>query len=927
MKHTILCILLVFAISITNGQNYKLKNPIPTDTSWKTGILNNGIHYYIKYNKASEKHADFHILYNVGTIQETENQSGLAHFTEHLAFASNKDCPKGELENYFHDIGLERGPDLNAFTSLTNTTYALRTVPMTRKGILDTTMMFIKLFATCMALDSVQIEKERKIILEEWRRSDNANQRISQKLNLYALKGSKYANSMPIGDTAVLKHFRHQELKDYYYKWYRPDHMSVIAVGDFDVNSMASKIKETLGKIAVVHEPSPRVSYPIPDNKKPIIAIATDPEAQSTTIQLYYKHDPDNEFNLKWKRNQIMDELIRRMRQKRILEKTLSTNSVLTGKSLSFLGAPEKSVYFICAGANNNRAFDCFKSLLVENELAYRFGFTITEVEKAKASLLKTEISKRMAIDATTNLDYYQDCSNHIIYGVPLTNDYFGFEFLKNTLPLITEEELNKHFKNYITNRNLVVTISGPQNKSLRLPSEKEIEEAINEVKTISLNPYVDLSEDKQLFDQAIIPGKVIDSKSDSIYGTTEWVLSNGLRVILKPTDFKSNEICIMGIRPGGMSTVNDTDIFIGRYFSKLAQTMGIGNMSKVELGEYLSGSISHIYPTLYDVYDGIGGKCSTKEFETSLQLINLYLTKPNWDEDSYNKFVFDEKNDFYNRTTDSHAAFSDTVNYIRGNRSYRARPFNPDELSFSKFKKVYKEHFTNPSQFTFLMAGTINIIEAKQLIEKYLGCLKGDNGSQKPKRITDSHKGHTIADFNYDLKTPRTSVLVEYSGEMQSYTLKDYIFISLITNILQEECRKTLRYNQQGVYSVEVNKYLPEDEHIFNMYINFSSDPSQADKLKELAKEEVEKFLKNGPADQSLNQAKENILNNYKTLLKDNFYWENQILLRRYFNNMNFLSGYETILKNASVENLKLYLKNILSNKNLMEVVMRPKN
>lgn len=916
--------LILISVTIC-GQDFKLNNPLPNDTAWIRGSLKNGIHYFIRSNKSIEKRADFYIVYNVGALQETEKQSGLAHFTEHLAFTSSSDCPKEMLENYFKNIGLKKGPDMNAFTSVNSTRYDLRRVPMTRKGILDSVMLFIKLNATCIALDSINIEKERKVILEEWRRGNNASKRISQKSGQRIFQGTPYARANIIGDTIVLKSFKHQELKDYYRKWYRPDHMFVVAVGDFDPILVENSIKKALEGVPPVPGQSPLTPISIPNNKEPMIVIEGDHEVQSSVVSIIYKHDPEIPKNLMWLKNRVIDELIVRMRQKRFFEQTHAKGSILANYSSSFLGAPEKWAYTITAGARNNKTLACLKNLLYENERAYRYGFTITEVEKGKASILRSEDSRLKDLDKKSNFEYFNECYEHIIYHKPLIDKRFVNNFVKKIIPSLTQDEIKSRFQDYMTRRNMVVSISGPQTNNLQLPSEIEVKNAINEVKTISMPPYVDLSDDKRLFNLAVEPGHVIESKTDSTFGTTEWNLSNGIKVILKSTDFNKNEIRILGESHGGLETIKDDDIPTANHFTKIEDMMGIGDMSNIELGEYLSGNSLNFKAVIGGDFNYIAGVSSPKDFETLMQIVHLYFAKPRFDEVAFDKFKNDEEDSYFNRASNPSQILSDSIQFIRKNRGSRGRPYNPDELSMDKFQKIYKEHFSDPANFTFFIVGNINSTDNKQIIEKYLGSLKSVS-YKKEEYITSKPQGQTICDFNYPIETYKTSVHLEYTGELRSYTLKDLIYINLFSQVLEEECMKALRYDQQGVYAVEVSKFLSNNDKTLTLCIDFTCDPIQADKLKKLAKNEIENFLTIGPSDQSLKQSKEYLINVNKTLYRDNANWINLILTERYIQGQDFLSNFDTILKNTESHDLMLYIQNVFSKKNSIEITMRPK-
>jgi zinc protease len=919
---------------LANAQKYNLNDPIPFDPEFKIGVLPNGIRYMIRANKQPVGRANFYIIYSVGSIQEEANQSGLAHFIEHLAFGSNPQCPKTRWIDYFKLQGLKMGQDINASTGIERTIYKLCNVPTGKQGVVDSVMVFLQNISNCFVFDSLQIERERKVIREEWRSGEDFQSRIDRQLRPIIFKDSKYATCETIGDTAVMNHLKISDLISYYQIWYRPDHATILAIGDFDTATLVSKIRQTFSNVSPSEGRSPKISYLVPDNNQPLVGIVYDAEATSTNINISYKQSSPKIYTLEYLRNKFIERLIEDMVKLRLYELSNGNNppfqSAGSSFSIYYNGSPSMNSFAFTAKAINNDAMKGLSAILAESERIGRYGFTATELERAKSTITRGQESGLVDHNNWPNSELYYPAYHFLVKGEPSAGFDFNYNFQKEILPQITIADVNERFNSYVHDKNMVVTISGPKKEGVKIPSEQEIRDAIVAIKKTKLSAYHDMDVDKKLFDRNPKPGTIREAKENPDMATTEWVLANGMRVVLKTTHFVVDEIKYEGSSIGGLSQVDDKDYISASYLSKVVSTMGLGTISNTDMVKILNGKTAAASVYLTDNYDIVSGSCSPKDFETCLQLINLRFTKPRWDEDAFATFMEKEEARYLNVQTNAGTAFNDSIRYLLSNRHYRARPINSEvlkEVSFKKIKTIYLDRFRDPGNFTFLFVGNISPADAKPMVEKYLASLPAakrkevykDNNVRPP-------TGKVCIDFEKESITPRTSVYINYTNS-SPYTLHDLVYNDLLTQVLQDECTATLRGKKAGVYGVNVSKSVKRlPESTFSVTIAFSTDPAKADELRKLAHAEVARLIEQGPSQTKLNRCVQNLLNDRPNQLKSNFFWLNIALTEYYLNNVDVVKDYESILKSATPTLLKEHAQKVWAGSNVVEVIMRSK-
>ena len=917
---------------IMQGQTkYDLKTMPPVDPKVRTGILPNGMHYYIRANKIPEKRGEFYIANNIGAILEDNDQNGLAHFTEHMSFNGTDHFPKKGILDYLATIGVKFGTNVNASTSLEQTVFNLSNVPLKREGILDSALMILRDWSHFVTFEDREIDLERGVILEEWRMYGSADERMNNKLAPIIYKGSKYAIRDVIGDTAVINHFKYQTIKNFYHKWYRPDLQALIIIGDFDVNQVEAKIKKLFSIIPKAENPAAKEEYPVPDNKEPLIGTATDKEATSTNVSISCKHDiiKPADKNLGYMRLQLVRNLINNMFGKRMSELSRRENPPFLS-AYSYYGGftRTKDAFTGTAQAANNESINALTALLIEMQRMKQYGFIESEFDRAKADLMKNYESRYMDRDKRKNRELVNPNVSNFLTNNPNPGIEYEYDFAKSMIPGITLDELNSEAKKYYTDENMVVTITGPDKAGITLPSEGDIKKVLVKASKLKIDPYVDHLAGKKLIEKEPVPGKVVKTTANKVLGTTEWSLSNGMRIVFRPSDIKEDELLFSGYREGGLSLLKDEDIPAATLLGEAISQLGVGSFSTTDLEKLMSGKRVAVRMNISDERDGLSGRISPKDLETALQMVYLYFTQPRWDPTDYKTWMDKMKAVYINAESEPRKAFRDTVSVMTANHNPRVIPMTYKVLgkvTLEKLQAVYKDRFCDPGNFTFEFAGKIDPEKVKPLFEKYIGSLQSvqrtqafkDNGIRPP-------KGEVKRDFNHESKTPRTSIYINYSG-LSTITADDRILGAAIRHVLELRYIDKIREDEGGAYTIRVQynvNRLPVPG--FSMIVSFETDPAKADKLIGIVYAEIKKMVNDGPSEVDLQKAKEYFLKQRPEDMKENAWWLSR-MDDYYYSNLDFITGYDTKVNALNVKSVHDYAKKVLTQGNIIQVVMRP--
>ncbi|HXP48905.1 MAG TPA: pitrilysin family protein, partial [Bacteroidia bacterium] len=625
---SIAIILLAFAQPVV-AQN--LDQPIPNDSLVRMGTLPNGMKYYIRKNVKPEKRAELRLAVNAGSVLENDDQQGLAHFNEHMAFNGTKNFAHNDIVNFLELSGVKFGADLNAYTSFDETVYMLQ-VPTDSEKIFNKGIQILEDWSHNLSFDSVEIDKERGVVISERRLGLGAFQRMQAQYWPILFTGSRYAERIPIGKLDVLENCKHSTLKQFYKDWYRPDLMAVIAVGDFDVDKVEKMIKEKFGAIPSNPNPRPRTLYDVPDTKSLLIAKATDKEDPYNIIEIEYKHAKQHDRTLADMKRDMISEMFSGMLNSRLQELQKQSNPPFL---FAYAGIGDlvrtKDAFTGYASVKDSGMGTGIEALLTECERVKRFGFTTTEMEREEKKLLRQVEKQMKEKDKTDSKSFVGDYVSAYLQGEPIPSTEFEYSFYKKYLPTVTLDDLNKVGKEWITSNgeNAVIIIQAPSKDSALIPSDDAIRKIFNSVQTKELKPYVDKVSSKPLMAVKPTPGKVTSEKEIKELGITEWTLSNGVKVVVKPTDFKNDEILFNAYQWGGTSLYPDKDNMSAANAAPIVDQSGIGQFNSTTLEKMLSGKIVSVSPSIGELTEGFNGRCSPQDLETAMQLVNLYFTQP----------------------------------------------------------------------------------------------------------------------------------------------------------------------------------------------------------------------------------------------------------------------------------------------------------
>ena len=917
--------------SVSVGFAQQQMPPIPTDPNVRIGKLDNGLTYYIRHNELPEKRADFYIAQKVGSILEEDNQRGLAHFLEHMCFNGTKNLPGKTLIKYLESIGVKFGENLNAYTSIDETVYNISNVPVIRDGVVDSCLLILHDWADDLTLDSKEIDSERGVIHEEWRTRTGAMMRMLERMMPTLYPNSKYAYRLPIGTMEVVDNFPYQALRDYYEKWYRPDQQGIVVVGDINIDKVEAQIKSVFAPIKMPENAAKREYFPVPDNKEPLIAIDKDKEQTVPVIYLFYKHDAvtgEQKKNMDYLVLNYMKSMIENMLNARLNELIQSANPPFIQAQVSdgeFFLAKTKDAFNGVAVSKEDGIDNALGSLLREIERMHKYGFTASEYARAKADYLRMLESAYNERNKTKNNSYIDEYVRHFIDNEPIPGIDNEYAIMNQIVPNIPIEAINSLIPSLVTDSNMVVGVFCPEKEGMKYPAKEDILSVINKVKAENITAYEDKVSDEPLIAEKPQGGKIQKSENGP-FGSTVLTLSNGVRVILKPTDFKADEIKMKAFSPGGSSLFPNDEVININVINSVAGIGGLGNFSNVDLEKVLAGKKASVSASINGNTEGLNGNCSPKDFETLMQLVYLSFTAPRVDNDAFTSFKSRMQASLANQEANPMTALQDTLQkalYMGHPRTIRMKAEMVDKIDYAKIMEMYKDRFKDASDFTFIFVGNIKPEEVEPLIETYLGALPSVNRKETYRdNKVDMRQGDYKNVFSKQLETPKATVLVINNGKC-TYTPKNQIMMSMITQILDIMYTESVREKEGGTYGVSafgnLSKY-PKEEAVLQIY--FDTDPAKRAKMTDIILNELTQFANEGPSVENLNKVKEFMLKKHKENAKENSYWVN--MLDEYFwekTDMN--TGYENIVNSITGKDLQEFTKALLDQNNRVEVSM----
>lgn len=912
-----------------DAKTIRLEDHLPLDSSIVHGKFENGLNYYIRKNKKPENRAELRLVVNAGSILESEQQQGLAHFVEHMAFNGTESFKKQEIIDYLESIGMRFGPDINAYTSFDETVYMLQ-IPTDSLDIIKKGFRILSEWAHQITFSDEEIDKERGVVIEEWRLGRGASSRMLDKQFPILLHDSRYAERLPIGKKTVLDTFHYDEPRRFYRNWYRPDLMAVIAVGDFDPAMIKELIKENFSQIKNIPDPSERVIYPVPNHTETLYAIASDSEATYSRINIYHKLPLEENRTTSAYRAHIIERLFNRMLNERLSELTRKENPpFIYAVSRAGQMIRSKNFYILSAVVEDNGIPQGFETLLTEALRVQKYGFTKTELERHKKAILRSQEQQFNERDKTKSSRYAAQCAGHFLYKNPIPGIAFKFELDQRFLPEITLKELNDLAKKWMTESNRVVLADSPIKSSIQIPPESELAGVIGSIKSKEINAYIDEFIDQPLLKAQPQSKEIISENYFPDMDITEWILENGIRVILKPTDFKNDEIRFSAFSPGGNSLVADSNLIAAESATGIILEGGLGDFNQTQLKKYLSGKIVRVSPYIGQLSEGFSGFASPKDIKTLFELIYLNFTSIREDSIAFSAFR-DRLNGIYqNRSASPEAAFYDTLTATLTQNHIRFKPWSIETLSRLNLKKsieIFRNRFADAGDFTFLFVGNFQPDSLKPWVETYLGGLPVLNRQEAWQNKTYTYPEGIIKKNVYKGKEPKSQTSIVITGPFSWDRRERYVCRSML-NALRIKLRERLREDMSGTYSINVyGGYTHHPIERYRITFQFGSDPERVEELCSEIFTQIDSLKSFGTSDVYLKKVKKSQLLSYETNLKENNFWISNLEFK-YFHDepLNDIFSYKELVTALTLEDIRNAANKYLNTDNYVRVVLFP--
>lgn len=883
---------------------------IPFDPSVRTGTLDNGMKYFIKKNTKPENRVELRLAVNAGATMEEDDQQGLAHFCEHMAFNGSTNFKKNDLVNYLESIGTKFGPHLNAFTSFDETVYMIQ-LPTDKEEIVEKGFLVLEDWASGLSFENEEIDKERGVVASELRLGLGAEKRMFDKTFPVQMHGSRYAERLPIGKLSILEKCSYETLKSFYKDWYRPDLMAVVVVGDVDIDKTEKKIKEHFGKIAKAKNPRPLKSYEVPDHGKPLAIVVTDKEASYNKLEVIFKHPMKPIKTLEdWRRNYVAA-LCNQMVQSRFEEYAQLPNPPLTyGYSGYSDLVRTKSAFNLIAITNDKNITFCLETLFKEAESLRRFGFTKSELERARKVLLKESEQSYADRDKTESGNLVWPLVYHFLSDEPAPGIENSYTFAQKTLPTISIVEVNDLVKKWITEgKNMVVAISAVEKEGISLPKEDEIFKIYENIKSQKLGPREEENLNLSLMTTLPKAGFIIREFTLPEVGITILNFENGAKVALKPTTFKNDEILFSGFSMGGSSLCTTEDDLTADMASEIVTNSGLGSLSQTQLIQYLNGKDVSVSMAIGETYEGLtankwSNHCSVNDLETALQMMHLYFTAPKMSKDGMLSVIEKNKSFLENKYANPEGVLEDSIQCIMDNYHPRHRPITAKrldtEMNADRILPIFKERF-NASDFMFVMVGNFEVDKIKPLLSTYIGGIPAQPVKEQYKDIGVTHPKGVITRTIKKGTEPKSTVHMEFKGAFD-FTRMNRLQLAALMNVVSIKLREAIREDKGGAYGVQAYPYMvhyPKSE--YTLVIEFGCDPGRVQELTDIAIAEIKKIQENGATDEDIIKVKEMKRRELETSFKDNNFWIANLT-------NNFLNG-EDISDFANQDRLYSYI------------------
>ncbi len=910
--------------------------PLEKDPAVLHGKLDNGLTYYIRHNEKPAERCDFWLLTDVGAIQETPAQNGLAHFLEHMCLNGTKNLPGKMMIDYFQSVGVQFGPNINASTGVEQTMYMLSSIPTTRQGIVDTALLTMHDYSHFVTNDPVEIDKERGVIIEEWRTRNDGQWRTQEKVFKHLFKDSKYATCNIIGTKEGLETFPPEELVSFYQTWYRPDNQALVVVGDIDPQAVLAQITELFKDVPAPENPKAKDVITIPGNDTPIVGILTDPETRATNVQMVVKSDPMPKAYRAFGvglMTDLVQEVINQMFAERFTDIASRPDAPFLAAAASFGRINNVMDGFnVMAACKDGESLSAFAAALAEVEKARRFGFTSAEYERAKANIITGYERSAANAGDRKNGEWVNDYATDFFMGDPYMDPQYACEQVKGYLAAIPVEQINQILQTISYDKDVVILYNAPEKEGLAHPTEQQLAEVVAAVKDAQIEANQEEEIAQEFVDPATLKGSKVKKEKKGLYGSTEWTLKNGIKVVVRPSDLKKEEILFALTVPGGASLIDDSNI------ASLDDNMlifydsmgGLSQFTAPQIQKMLTGKVASEGISVGEVNNGISGSCAPKDLETLLQMVYLQIADP--------RFVEEEMAQAFAQMNAVVPNLEMMPNYQLATHLYKAAYGNSPrkelisveklpKISFAGFEEAYRKMFSNMYGATVILAGNVDLAELKPMVEKYIGSLptsKKGASKMNPANYAYPVSGKVEDIFEFGMTTPKTSCALMYTGASKA-GLKERLLMSAMTDILDIIYVDTIREEEGGTYGVGTNGQVTSlPKPMAELQIQFDTDPERAEKLIDMAIAGFESLAKNGPTEDQVTKAKGNLMRRASEQRIENGWWRN-CLLTWYNSGVDVESDREAVIESITAKDIQKFAADLLAQGNFVKVVMNP--
>jgi len=908
---------------------FRLDAPLPSDPAVRVGKLPNGLTYYIRQNAKPEKRVELRLVVNAGSVLEDNDQRGLAHFLEHMAFNGTKNFPKTEVVKYLESIGVRFGADLNANTSFDETIYILP-VPTDSAGILEKSFQFLSDVATGITFDSMQVVGERGVVLEEWRGRLGAGERILDKQLPVFLAGSRYAERLPIGLPTIIESANPAPLRRFWRTWYRPDLMSVVVVGDLPPDRMRALVTRYFSGVVKPTAPRARVASLVPDVDTTRISILQDKELTNTQLSVRWQQKARTEITVGDYRTSVVERLLDAMLNMRLSEIAQKPDAPILGAGAArgnFVRPLD--IYLISATPKEGLALPALQVLLTESERVRQHGFLQSELDRARTNLLR---GYERAFDErakTESAAFVEEYIAHFLSGQPFPGTEYETDLVRKLLPLVTLDEVNRLAKAPRGAANRTVAITSPEKDGLAVPTDDDVKKVLASVASATVAAYTENVAEGALVPNAPLPGKVLTERVIADVGLTEWVLSNTVRVFVKPTDYKADEILMRAWSPGGISQLPDADVLRAQQAADAMGRGGLGNYSLVDLRKKMTGKAANVAPFIDELNEGLNGSASPKDLETMMQLIWLRLQAPRPDTSAFQAMIQQYTAALANKDANPQSVFGDTVSVTLAQGNARVRPLNVarlQELNLKRMEEIYRDRLGDATDLTFLFVGTIDVAALKPLVEQWIGALPASGRKEVGKDVGPKLLMGAVDKTVKKGIAPQSNSLVLLTGSAE-WTREQSYLASSMGELLEMRLLDRLREAMGGTYGVSVSASLsraPRQE--WQVAVQFGSAPDRAEALYKAVLQEMDSLKRVLPSAAEVERVREQQRRELEVARKQNAYWMSALATKIEFgDDPSSVLQAEQLMAALTPAQLMAAAKKYLDTANIARFVLQP--